>query len=112
MAQNGKYKKHRKNLSRSTLQSFFALSLVSFAFVAGIAMLSRAELRLAGASFAAGPEELPFLFALDPPPVVHKIADRSDVRIYLLQREEKTFIVRAEIVDGVWEVTKVERGHE
>ena len=109
MARNTKCKKHGRHFSRGTIRNFTSLALLSLAFVSGVAVLSRAELRLSGEILAANPDELQFLFNLDPPPTVERIANREEVKLYLLTQEEKQHLVHVEPVEGEWKITKVEK---
>jgi hypothetical protein len=112
------FRRHNKRIARRTLRHFAAVTAISFILIGGIALLGRAEMRLAGAVVPVENDSLSSLFLGDPAPEVHLLSEDSSRRIYLLIREGQRYLVhvvhRKRGVDdwqGEWVIERFERAH-
>ncbi|HLC75662.1 MAG TPA: hypothetical protein VJB82_00885 [Candidatus Peribacterales bacterium] len=92
---------------------FLGISLLSVAAVFVIALLSRSELRLSGEVLGAGDSsDLARLFMLRDCTRVERIQSTEESRFHILTCAPYDYLVESKPVDGVWEVTKIERVHD
>ena len=108
----GKYPAH-STLKRNFAIHFFSLSVLSLAFISGIAILSNAQLRLSGEILAADGDELVRMEELSEFSRVELLRETEDLKLYLLERDGKKYL--AEVVkdeSGEWKVESIEKVRE
>ena len=107
----GRYPRHRKLPLRAQLQ-FLGLSLLSLVAIFLLALLSRAELRLSGDTFAADGRELSIMDQLRPFESTELVRETPNLRLYVLKRGQEQYLVEVKkSAGGEWEITSVEKLH-
>jgi len=104
----GKYPA-RSTLKRTIAIQFFSLSVLSLAFVAGIATLSKAQLKLSGELVGAAGDDLALLDELQAYEEVELVRETETLKLYVLTRGDEQFLAEVVKEDGVWKVESVEK---
>jgi hypothetical protein len=87
----GTYPPHRASIGQSLWQ-FLLLVFLSLLVVVGLALLSRAELRLSGETFAADEGDLQRMFLFGRPEV-ELVQETEDVKLYLVTSQGRQYLV-------------------
>lgn len=95
------------------MRHFWGMVAVSVIVVFGIAILSRAELRLSGELLAAGnSSDLAILTKMNAYSDVTLVRETENLRLYLLQGDEHDFLAHVVLgEEGEWVVDKIEKAH-
>ena len=104
-----RFSQHLQN-RKHIVRHFWGMVIVSILVVFGIAILSRAELRLSGELLAAGDSsDLVILTKMEAYSDVTLVRETDDLRLYLLKGEDHDFLAHVLLTEGEWVVDKVEK---
>lgn len=106
------YKSRHYPLKKHLDRHFILIGAISVVAVFMIALLSRAELRLAGELVAAGDEQdLVTLTKMGSYDSVELVRETDSLKLYILHSKKNDFLVEVILEDGVWVVGAVEKLH-